>query len=188
MSLSADSEDYYVLKKLSNGSVHAYEILFNRYWAKVYALCFSLVKNGDDAADITQNIFRTLWEKRCELKIHESLEAYIIRMAKNGVINHFRQKQTRIHHENFFLLANPPIPGRMEDALLFDRLERYMDDVVSQLSQHCQSVFLLQQKDGLTNQEIADRLGLSTKTVEYHLNRARRFLKERLRHAEFFLS
>lgn len=180
MTLHLFNTDQQLLKKIADSDGRAYEVLFDRYWRKVYRLCFQYVKNDADAADITQDVFRNIWEKRTSLRVEGLFEPYLMKASKNQIINHFKKQHTRSSHEVRAAEQATDRTTEIGDALYFTRLEQHYSTLVSQLSNSCQLVFHLHEDEQLSNQQIAQRLGLSIKTVEYHLHKARIFLKKNL--------
>lgn len=172
--------DQQLLQKIVDDNERAYEILFNRYWPKVYRLAFLYVKNEADAADITQDVFRNLWEKRHKLQIDGSFEPYLMKASKNQIINHFKKQQIRSSHESLAAAQRNHQHFQIGDPLWPGRLARIYPIWMAQLPPSCLPIFHLHENEGLSNQQIAHRLGLSIKTVEYHLQKARKFLKKKI--------
>ncbi|MFD1770400.1 RNA polymerase sigma factor [Sphingobacterium suaedae] len=174
-----------VIRRFIEGDERAFARVFRQYWKTVYALCFRYTECHSDAEDISQEVFKTLWEKREGLDIHTHFENYLVRATKNRMLNYFRGQQSRQQHEEAVAqqteLAQPLLNT---DFLL--RAEEQHGYLMARLPEKCREVYRLKYEEALTNQAVADRMGISIKTVEYHLQQAKKALRTGLlQHIEF---
>lgn len=154
--------------------------LFNTYWDKVYAVCYKNINSHEDARELTQNIFKSLWERRDEIRITGSAEHYLMRSAKLQIISFYRLSKIHEEHHACFYQTYCDFENCTENEVLFNQLNAEVNMLVDQLPCQCQTVYRLRRDLHLSNKEIASVLDISTKTVEYHLSNAAKLLKTNL--------
>lgn len=171
LSILLDSELYQLVKE---GNKTAFEIIFDRYWKRLFAYAFRIYKDENKCEDIIQEMFISLWEKSLDTNIL-NLEAYLIRSVKYKIANHIRDlKFTPIHHE---ILQNMPNILKPDNHMEYEEFEKEIFNEIKKLPPKCQQVFMLSRFEDYTNPEIAEELDISIRTVEKHISNALKFLK-----------
>ncbi|GAC1591518.1 MAG: RNA polymerase sigma-70 factor [Ginsengibacter sp.] len=173
--------DNELLGLLSQNDIEAFDNLYTRHWAEMYKYAFIILKEQDACKDIVQNIFVWLWEHRQVLEIH-TLRSYLKAAVKFKVANYIRSKKIR---ESFFEeLADyspPTMVSNAEEMAEINELKTIIHQAIIVLPDKCRKIFRLSREEFLSNKDIADRLGISVKTVENQmtiaLNRIRRTLE-----------
>ncbi len=155
--------------------------LFNTYWEKVYAVCYKNIRLHDEAKELTQNIFKSFWERRNEIRITGNIEHYLMRSAKLQVINFYRDNQIHEEHHNCFYQSYCDFDNCTENEVFFNQLTAEVSSLIDQLPCQCKMVYQLSRDKHMSNKEIAATLSISLKTVEYHLSNAGKFLKNSLK-------
>jgi len=158
-----------------------FEQAYSLYAAKMYAVCRGQIRSKEVAEEIVQDIFRSLWERREKIELQEPLEHYLIRAAKLKVIDYFRKKQRDEKHLACAFQEYCFSDNCTEDAIAFNELHQQIAQLVDMMPCHCREVFTLSREEGFSNKEIAEKLNISIKTVEYHMSKALSFLKNRLK-------
>jgi RNA polymerase sigma-70 factor (family 1) len=176
-----------LLERLRRGDVEAFEKIFKLHWQRLYLLAKAKTGSHDEAEEIIQNIFSTLWERRETLLI-TNLQYYLQTCVKNRVINQIRAKITQ---EKYWLYYKSFIPQQhevTEQVVEFDELNNAVEEAVNQLPEKSREVFKLSRVEGKTNAEIASLLHVSEKAIEYHLTKSLRALRVHLKdYILFFL-
>lgn len=180
MSAYQSYTDAELLLSLSQDSQKAFEMLYHRHWENLYKTAFGLLKESNASKDIVQDIFVWVWQKRNQLEI-QSLPAYLKAAVKFKVANFIRSGNIR---ESFFkdvskhtIAANAP---EAEEITEIKELKSIIINAVELLPDKCRTIYKLSRNEDLTNKQIAERLGLSVKTVEAQITIALRRIRAAL--------
>jgi RNA polymerase sigma-70 factor (family 1) len=163
----------------------AFNEIYERYWAVLYRAAFNVLKDEEGCLDVIQDVFVWFWENRSELKVN-SVKAYLLVAVKYKVANYIRNGKVRAS----FYDQIPKIEGNAEfpdEVLEVKELKEMIERFVGDLPDRCQEVFQLSRKEHLTNKEIAERLGITEKTVENQMNKALKQLKKKLGKLSVFI-
>ncbi|SJZ65945.1 RNA polymerase sigma-70 factor, ECF subfamily [Chitinophaga eiseniae] len=157
--------DLELISLLKRGDVEAFDLLYSRHWPGMYQAAFYLLRDQNACMDIVQDIFAWLWEKREQLDI-QAVPSYLRSAVRFKVANYIRSGKIR---DEFYTtlsgLSLPETPGP-QDFLELNDLKAIITQVVNSLPEKCREIFLLSRDGQLTNQQIADLLNISIKTVE----------------------
>lgn len=172
--------DAELLILLAQDSREAFDMLYHRHWENMYKTAFGILKDSNASKDVVQDIFIWLWQKRAALEI-ESLPAYLRAAVKFKVANYIRSANIR---ESFFealgkLTITATAPAA-EEIVEIKELKAIIINAVELLPDKCRTIYKLSRNEHLTNQQIADRLGLSVKTVEGQMTIALRRIRSAL--------
>ncbi|MFS4457304.1 RNA polymerase sigma factor [Maribacter sp. 2304DJ31-5] len=170
-----------LIRGLKKGKERAYLFLIDRYHVKLHAYAVSLINDHVMAQDIVQNVFLKTWQFRENLDDKYSIQSFLYKSVYNEFINKYRQKQAMLDLECHYAEALQQMTGQSNEQEL-DQVIAMVKEEVQNLPPKCQHIFLLSKKDGLTNNEIADYLGISIKTVETQITKAYKVLRRKLHH------
>ena len=167
-------QDSELQQLVKDGNKPAFEVIFERYWKRLFAYAFNIFNDEKICEDIVQEIFISLWEKSNDANIL-NLEAYLLRSVKYKIANHIRDlKFSPVHLE---ILQNIPNTVQTDNDLEYEEFEAEIFNEINKLSPKCQQVFMLSRFENYTNPEIAVELNISVRTVEKHISNALKFLK-----------
>lgn len=165
---------------LDISSKEGFELLYNKYWEKVFAVCYHSTEDQELAREMTQDIFKSIWERRESLAIEKSYERYLVRSAKLKVAEHFRNQSIRNKRLAQATLDSCEAVNCTEHDVNYSILVEKLDILVDQLPCQRRNVFKMSRDQGMTNKEIAEKLKISKRAVEYHISKALAFLKKEL--------
>mgnify|MGYP000564624759 CR=1 FL=1 len=154
--------------------------VYNETCRSVSRFVVSKCGNMEDAEDIIQNVFMKIWIHREALDETMSIKNYIYVLSKREVFNYLRAKYNThvVLTEDMMTLERPSSID--EPTTDYRELREAVQSVINTMPPKRRSVFCLSRFKSLTNQEIADKLGISIRTVEKHIELALRTFKEQL--------
>ena len=158
----------------------AFEELFRSYFTPLCSFSQKFVNDIDEAKDIVHNVFINLWNKRDEINMETSLKSYLFQGVQNRSLNYIRDNKKLVQFDTPQNEAELGKYLESKDHLESTEAERRINHALDDLPDKCKEIFLLNRFDGLKYREIADKLGISIKTVETQMSRALKTLRERL--------
>ena len=129
-----------------------------------YAL--SILKDRDAAKDVVQDVFLDLWNKRLNLVIKTSLEAYLVRAVKFKSIDFIRKAKTKQQYVGDAIVADSEFQNEYNENNEDSDLKNKLSYAIAELPPKCRQTFLLSRVNGYTYKEIAKEMKISVKTVE----------------------
>lgn len=132
----------------------------------------SILYDTDAVGDIAQNVFMKIWINRAELPRVNSLDNYLFTIARNEAFDFLRRRSSRSRYEQYTLLDGMEHSDRLSLTYDMEQMERIVEKCVEEMPPQRKLVFRLSREEKLTNQEVADRLQLSKRTVDRHISLA----------------
>ena len=173
--------DTYIIECLRNSDEQVFETFFRTYYQRLCNYANTILNDMDEAEEMVQNAFMALWEKRASLEIHTSLKSYLYRSVYNSSLNRVKHLKVQQKHTEFYKQSATQSHESTTEKLLESELEQMARNAVEQLPTQCRTVFKLSRYENLTYAEIAQQLDISVKTVENHMVKALRTLREKLK-------
>lgn len=169
------------LGKLRSGNIHVYEMIFRTHYEPLCNYAFTFVRDKDEAEEIVQGTFLQLWEKRGAIDIHSSLKSYLYAMVRNRCLNAIKHEKVRRQHITQELLTLEDKVEHVSEEVAGAELEERIHLAIEKLPQQCRMVFKLSRFEELKYAEIAVQLNISVKTVENHMGKALKVMREQLK-------
>jgi RNA polymerase sigma-70 factor (ECF subfamily) len=169
------------ITQLKNGDHRTYEAVFKSWYAPLCAYACSLLRCMDEAEDTVQKVFCTLWDKRTEIEVQTSLKSYLYKAVHNHCLNRLKHEKVRVTYQSDFLHTSEEAHDSAGSHMAQSELASALNRAVGQLPEQCRNVFELSRIECLTYPEIAERLKISRNTVENHMCKALRLLREKLK-------
>jgi RNA polymerase sigma-70 factor (ECF subfamily) len=166
-------------------SKQEFEALFKSHFAFLCNFAQQYVHDRDAAQDICQKAFIRLWEKRAEMDPQQSIKSYLFTAVKNRCLNYLRDHKKYRSKILDLDCGDIDFSREDDDRLAAEDLQNRIDQALSQLPEKCRQVFEMSRYRQMKYQEIADELDISPKTVEAHMSKALKTLKEAL--SDYFI-
>lgn len=160
--------------RLKNGDEDAFKQIFERFWEKLYQTSYYYTHSREDSEDILINVFMAVWNNRARIEI-DHLEAYLVKAIKNQSLKYILKQQRRreqIQQHQRKVLQSVVETDSPERQLEIKEFSLHLDNQLQSLPEKTKKIFLLNRERGLTYEQIAHTLGVSVKTVEYHISKA----------------
>ena len=170
--------DVALTKLIQRGDKKAYQELFVRYAPRIYHFSLSYLKSSTDAEELVQDVFLKIWDKRENLDQTKNVKAFIFRIAVNTIYDFVRRKNVERAFDDFARAREGLSPNTTWHEVIWDEMLSNLDDLVGQMPEQRRKIFVLSREKGLSNDEIAQQLKISKRTVENQLYRAIAFLKK----------
>lgn len=148
----------------------AFKQLYQALFFKLYQFAYSFVKSKENAEEVVNDVFLSVWQKRKTLGTIQNINVYLYVSVKNASLNYLRKSNMKIplsvddlatHHLR--ITVNP------ESIMITRELESSIRKAIEQLPPKCKIIFKMIKYDGLSYKEVAAILGLSVKTVDTQL-------------------
>lgn len=180
MSQNIQNEDQLLIQKINEGNKEAFEQLFKKYWKKLFAVAINRLQSETLAEDMIQELFTDLWSRRASLEINTSVAAYLYTALKYLIIRHIKKSSRTDKYVDMIMRQYEINDLSTENQVQYQQLSDELDRQVEALPARCRQVFKMSRYEQLTHKEIADKLNISYKTVENHINRALQTLRPSL--------
>ena len=178
--LMNENELKVLLDKMKGGDRESFNKVFRHYYAPLTRFCIRFVGDGDQAAEIVQDLFVKVWTNREKLTFTSSFESYMLRSVRNSAITYINKE--RSHADvNERIYTDDSDSNDPSETLQSNNLEASYQKVLATMPEKRREVFLASRFDGLKYAEIATKMGLSQKTVEAHMSAAIKQLREGLK-------
>lgn len=152
----------------------SFQVVYEEYYDALVSFAESYVARQDVAEDIMQEVFVSLWEKELRFLSKTALNTYLYTSVKNTAFDFLKHQEVESRYAERFLAESRESrwDARLDEAML-NLLFRSID----RLPERCREIFLMH-LDGLSNEEIANQLGLSVLTVKTQKKKAMKALRE----------
>lgn len=166
---------------LRNSDELVFEKVFKDYYEVLCNYANTIICNIEEAEEIVQNTYLTIWDKRENVDIHTSIKAYLYKAVYNNCLNWVKHNRVRQKHVEAARHQTDLYNDDSSEHLLGRELDQQIDLAINSIPDKCRTVFKLSRFENMTYSEIADHLSLSVKTVENHMVKALKILREELK-------
>ena len=173
-------QDKQVVEQLQKGYREAFRLLFDEVGPKIYAFAFSYLKNESDAEELLQEVFLKLWEVRSNLDASKNIKSFLFKICVNLIYDFIRRKNIEQVYLDYSGRNSPSSGDNTWHEVIYNDMLNNLQQLIATMPEQRQRIFRLSKEEGLSNEEIANQLNLSRRTVENQLYRAVSFLKEKI--------
>jgi RNA polymerase sigma-70 factor, ECF subfamily len=158
-----------------------FEQVFKANFKNLHAYACTIVRDEPVAEGIVQNVFLKLWDRGERLNITSSVTAYLYRAVYNESLNYLKHEKVKQSHTQYAKHSMSEATRETASGkLLLSELEQKIKTALSELPEQCRTIFQLSRFEELKYQEIADKLGISIKTVEAQMGKALKLMRLKL--------
>lgn len=174
--LMGDTNDIALLALLKDGDETAFTEIYNQYWEPLYFMAHKRLQSAQDAEEIVQQVFLTLWQKRAALSI-QSLPFYLAAMVRYAIYRHFANLQRKKEQTGTLQTISA------EQSPAFDIDNKFLLDILNKLANELPAkhriVFLQHKLLDRPLEEVAGELGVSVRTAEGYVARVMQVMRQR---------
>lgn len=162
---------------LKYGDEECFAELFRKYYPRFRAYIYRLIHDNTQAEDILQNVFMKLWMNRLTLDENVSIVTYLFVLTRNEILNHIRYNRLHPLANGTETINESPVNNEFDYENLYALLLQIIE---KQLPERRREIFKMNRFEHLSSSEIAQRLNISTRTVEKHIELALRTIRTKL--------
>ena len=162
-------DERYCLGELARGNKPAFEWLFLTWHPRLVNFFARLIGDGETAYDYAQDVFFDIWKSRKKFSEVESFSSYLFQMARFKVYNHFDKVAVKSRFKGEMAAKHPASAPTRESEMYATEMEGQIWETVRQLPAKRRKVFIMSRMQGFSNEEIAQEMGISKRTVENHI-------------------
>ncbi|MBN2213456.1 MAG: RNA polymerase sigma-70 factor [Bacteroidales bacterium] len=173
--------------QIKKGDQKAFESVFNAYYRKLLFYAKEYVCDLEIAREFVQEAFLKLWEIRKNLNDHTNLEALLFTILRNDCLNYLKRIAAQKRYTEFaqkvvyeLQLNYLALKDSTSEVLQLEELQKVIDDAIAELPPKCREIFIMSRYNGMKYKEIADKLGISYKTVENQISEALKRIRQRI--------
>lgn len=175
-------QELYFFDRMKSGDESAFDFFFNYYYSGLYVYAQKIIPEKHMVEDIVQSVFLNFWKDRNSMNINESVRAYLFRSVRNKCLDIIKHKEVVDKHRNGI---NFEVEEQSSDEIWETYIEAELYSILLQtiekLPGECQKIFRYSRINLFSNKEIAQKLGISVKTVENQISKAIKVLREELK-------
>ena len=179
-------DDNHLVLLIKKSDERAFRILFDRYWKKLLKLALAKLNSYQDTEEIVQTVFINFWRRRNTIELKFSFHTYISAVLKYEILKKLaldkKEKQFTEKLSVLYVIEDNATKNWMD----FNQLRGEIEKAVHLLPPKCQIVFKLSRESGLSEKQIAKSLNIAPKTVQAHMGRALKQLRNSIQQLILF--
>lgn len=169
-----------IIGAIREGNERIFEETFRKYYQSLCNYANSILKEMDEAEEVVQNLFLSIWEKRSDLEINISLKSYLYRAVHNHCLNRIKHLKVREEYQQYAVNFYDASYESVSQTVMKNELETKIEEAIRKLPEQCRLIFRMSRFEDLKYHEIAEQLELSPKTVENQIGKALKILRVEL--------
>lgn len=166
---------------LVTGDINAFEMIFRTHYQPLCNYAYTFLQDKEEAEEIVQSTFLNVWEKRETLSIRTAVRPYLYAMVRNACLNVIKHEKIKQKHAIEELAIGVHSHDSVSHTVAGSELELKIQEAMEKLPEQCRLVFKLSRFEELKYSEIAEQLNISIKTVENHMGKALKIMREQLK-------
>jgi len=159
----------------------AFDAIYNKYCYKLHEFVFMFLKQKEDAEEIVQEVFIKIWKSRGKIDIYASFESFLFTIAYNATMSLLRKRISETKSREYLKsLQQVSSAEKVIDEIQYKELKQKVKSLLKQLTPRQEEIYRLSREEGLTHEEIAQKLNISESTVNNHLVKTIKILKSHI--------
>lgn len=167
-----------LLQRISKGDERAFREVFDLYKGRFFAAALKMTRSPDEAEEIVQEVFVSLWMRRALLTTVENPPSYLFTIVYNAISARFKKIALEMRMKQMIAERVVESENIIEEKLEEKEANQRIQSILHRLPEQQQLVYYLSKEEGLSREEIAHRMHISPNTVKNHLLRATKYIRE----------
>ncbi len=179
--MKTNKSDKELLKLLQKGDKIAFYNIYERYCKRLYGFVLRYIKVEADADEIVQDVFLKIWDSRSKINTYLSFESFLFTIAYNTTISLLRKRVSEKKYlEHLKSIQEINEAPDLIDEIYFNELNIRIKSLLDKVTPRQKEIFQLSRNEGLSHEEISQKLDISVNTVKKHMANTLAFLKSNL--------
>jgi len=174
------SREQEIVNAIRNKEKSVFEALYKEHYRQLFAVAFRYVRNAPAAEEIVHDVFLMIWNKADQLVIQQSIKSYLYRSVVNSSLNFIKKEKTQREKQDVYMRVKTHDTPGGDDEDQQEALLTNLENAIQVLPPKCREVMYLSRFGKLKQQEIADQMQISVKTVKNHLTYGFQKIREHL--------
>jgi RNA polymerase sigma-70 factor, ECF subfamily len=175
-----------IVYKIKSGDRSAFESLYCSFYPKLRYFADQYLLDTEAANSIVQDVFTELWERKKNFQDNTNIQAWLFTVTKNKSLKHLSKERSKQRYNDYLRTREMEVnykslSGFDTSNFVFEELQQRIDKALAKLSLPVRTAFEKSRYEDKKNREIAEELGISIKTVEAHISKALKHLREELK-------
>lgn len=163
--------------RLRGNDAEAFNLLFHKYGNKLFSFALGYLKTKEDAEEIVQDVFLKVWKNRHTLDEHYSFSGFLFSIAYRTILNQIRKRK----NEKVCLIElekrNSDVHHGTEESIIYTALQQVSQVAIAGLPPRRKAIFQMVKEQNMSHKQVAEKLHISTKTVEAQMSEALKYLR-----------
>ena len=182
------ASDEQLLQQMAEGERRAFTLLYRRYWEDLFITAAKALRSKEEAADVVQDVFLSLWRRRNDLNLQGSLSAYLHTSVRYKCIHYIEKNITRRDYlVQLAEVVRSSASQNDEINLHLKEIEQTVNKTVAKMPAKMQEVYKLSRQEHLSYKEISDSMSISVETVKKHIHHALHLIRKDLLPYKFII-
>lgn len=174
-------EDWTQIKKeMAQDDKKAFARIYEDLWSSLYSVAYNYLRERATAEEMVQEVFVNLWIKRQHLQTVDNISAFAMRALQFQIYDYFDRKAVVDRYIESKAASQKATPDTSHHQIEYDETLTLITQEIDNLPSLTQKIFRLSRFSQYSNEEIANHLHVSVKTVEYHITQSLKHLRRRL--------
>ena len=169
--------------------LHTMDTFLQENQAKFLSFAYSYIRNKTEAEDILMESMIALWENRDKWENDSNLQALLLTIIKNRALNYLAHEQVRLraeddintHRQRELNLRISTLEACEPDTIFNTEIQHIVRKALTKMPEQSRDIFILSRYQNTPNKMIAEKLGISIKSVEFHITKALKILRTELK-------
>lgn len=184
MVVKSPKDENALLLLLKQSDEQAFEELYQQYSGRIYGNILKLIKNKESAQELLQEVFMKLWERRADIDIKTSFAGYLFSTSRHMVYNFIRRLSVEQQAAAYLSITHSELYLHVEEDIALKETESALQEAIENLPPRRREIYKLCKLEEKSYEEVSILLGISTSTINDHMVKANRFIKEQLGQSE----
>lgn len=173
-------KDLFIIEGLGRREKIVFDYIFNYYYSSLCAFSMHYLNDRSVVEDLVQDFFVYLWIEAPRLQIRSSLKSYLYVAVKNRCLDYQKHHKITEKYQAFIHFSSEKEDNSTDNFIAESELRQAIQSSMGKMPPRCREIFELSRLNGLTNQEISDKLDISKRTVEIQISNSLKILRKEL--------